>query len=201
MLGVGLSFAPFQFGRVYTASQLAPSWLEQEWLMRFMAPFQSNGRMIEEYPMNTAGTARFPHRGMSIVRLMKNATGGAIKAGALVIPSASNYPSEIADETATAEVSCGVVDPFLTADPAANEYCVVIVEGMCMYKLPNASASVTALDLVIPHATEDGRIEPVDATPDNDAEAQNQAMCCVGRVLETSDVENALVIGYKRRQW
>lgn len=197
----GNQLAPFSFGRTWTASELNLSWLEDEWFLRFLDPNSSNGRTMQEHPFATGSTTtRFPTRGNSCVRLMKNATGGVIQSGALVIAAAANYPSEIADETATGEVSCGVVDPFLGTTVANGSYCIVIVEGMCKYKLPAASASVTALDRLLPHATEDGRITPVGVPADATAALAN-ALACVGRVLETSDVEDALVIGWKRRQF
>lgn len=196
---LGNHLAPFPFGRVYTSTQVNLSWLDQEWHLPFLTPEGIDGGLARDYPPNTAGTGRIVHRGgLSQVRLMKNATGGNIAVGAAVIASATAYPSEIADECATAEVAIGIVDPFLGAVVANGEYCVVITKGMCRFLLPTASADVTAGGLVIPHATEDGRIEAVDATPDNDAEAQNQPISLLGRVLETSDVENALVLGYFR---
>jgi len=195
----GNQLAPFSFGRVYTASQIALSWLEDEWFLRFLDPNTNNGRTMQEHPFATGSTTtRFPTYGKSCVRIMKNDTGGVLPAGSLVTAKATSYPSLVLDECATAEVAIAVVDPFLNADVADDEYFVAITEGMCKFKLPAASAGVTALERLLPHATEDGRVTPVGVPADATAALAN-ALACVGRTLETSDVENALVIGYFRR--
>lgn len=177
-----------RLGQRFADAAVPTSWLGVPKELQFVGP-PTDGSNVIDANDNPLGCTAI---------LVQNNTGGNIPAGSLVnLDLDTTFPTSIDDETATVERAHGVTDPFAGV-LADNEYGWVIIGGMCKYKLPTATASVTAGDKVVPHATEDGRISPIDATPDNDAAAMDQAIVWVGQVLETSDVEDALVLGYFR---
>ncbi len=187
-----------RLGEVYSA--VSESLLGHPFRAKLMQR-SAGGRHLDDYPDNTAGTAKFVHRHPgSIVAVFYNGTGGTLNPGEGIALAAAAFPA-----TATAKSSNtlpsivhAVVDPFVTS-VASTEYFLGIIAGLCKFK-NEESGTITALDKIMPGGTTAGRFTTISTTPGTATIARNEAVSMCGQAIETSAVAGALVLGLKFRQ-
>lgn len=111
---------------------------------------------------------------------MRNKTGGALLPGDVVLFSGTTFGETGATVTQSASpnVFAGVVDEYLPAAGCPNnDVCWIVVRGPTTAKITTKSGAAAAGGLVLmPSATNNGKLDFIDTTPDDDAEAMNQAI-------------------------
>lgn len=130
-----------QFGRKFASTDsIDPSWLGKPVDVAYVGPNASGGLVRDADALHITSRAV----------LMRNESGGNIYPGQMIVNNitADNWMQGILDAAAVGEIPFGVVDPFLTAAIADDEYCLVIIRGPCKFLQPEASASVVAGDFI-----------------------------------------------------
>lgn len=110
--------------------------------------------------------------------LCRNVIGSALLPGQAVLFSATEIGNTGATVTQTGSpnVFFGIVDEYLPAAGVPDDDVFWLVIKGPTTALITSSAGTTGGQLYMPSGTDNGKLDIIDATPDNDLEAQNQAI-------------------------
>lgn len=131
--------------------------------------------------------------------IMRNAGASTVAAKTVVVFETGYFGKRHNGASGTANIPvAGVIDPFLGSGGCrVGDLCWVFIEGPC--EVLKATGDVTQGNRL--HCTNDGKVTEIDATPDNDAEAMDQALNCVGTVMTTTTTDPAYCLAYLKIRW
>lgn len=109
--------------------------------------------------------------------LLRNKTAGALLPGtAVLLGSTIGETGTTVTQTGTPNVFFAIVDEYLPAAGCpVNDCCWCVLRGPVTANI-TASAGVSAGQLFMPSASDNGKLDAIDATPDDSLEAMNQAI-------------------------
>lgn len=116
--------------------------------------------------------------GLEVVAIaMRNKTAGALLPGqAVLFSSTVGETGATITQSGTPNVFFGIVDEYLPAAGCpVNDVCWIVVRGPVLANI-TTSLGVSVGQLFMPSAADNGKLDVIDATPDNDLEAMNQAI-------------------------
>jgi hypothetical protein len=152
-----------------------------------IAPGQGAGAKVVRSGLKTYGV------------ILRNAGASTVAAKTVVVFETGYFGKRHNGASGTAVIPvAGVVDPHLSsAGCRVGDLCWVFFKGPC--EVLKAAGDVTQGNRLV--CTNDGKAAEVDATPDNDAEAQDQALNALGTVMTTTTTDPADCLAYLDIRW
>jgi hypothetical protein len=123
----------------------------------------------------------------TVAMLCRNKIGSALLPGQAVLLSATviGETGATVTQTGTPNVFFGIVDEYLpSAGVPANDIFWLVLRGPTT-PLITTSGGVSAGQLFIPSGTNNGKLDIIDATPDDSLEAMNQAIYATAVAIGT----------------